>query len=225
LNSQQPLTNGGATFSIPAGALTAASTTLTVTYSGDNNYGSASGTTTIRVAPLLVTVPTAPAIAPGGTGTATVALSAGSTYSGTLNLSCTLTASPAGAQSPPTCSVNPASVAIASGGTATATVTINTSTASTTSALREWGGGSMVALAVLFLAPSSRRRKTMMLFIACAIAITGVIGCGGQSSASSGAPSTRAQATSPGSYTFRVTATDASNPQLTSSSNLTITVE
>jgi hypothetical protein len=33
------------------------------------------------------------------------------------------------------------------------------------------------------------------------------------------------QATSPGIYTFRVTATDASNAQLTTSTNLTITVE
>jgi sugar lactone lactonase YvrE len=224
-SSQQPLTSGGATFSVPSGALTAATTTLTASYSGDNNYASASGTTTIDVVPLMVTVPTAPAVAAGSTATATAALSAGSKYSGTLNLSCTLTASPAGAQSLPTCSLNPASVVIASGGKATTTVTINSTAASTTSPLRRWGSGSMLALGVLFLTPALRRRKAIMRSMVCGIAITAVIGCGGHTSASSGAASPTVQATSPGIYTFRVTATDASNAQLTTSTNLTITVE
>jgi hypothetical protein len=83
----------------------------------------------------------------------------------------------------------------------------------------------MLALGVLFLTPALRRRKAIMRSMVCGIAITAVIGCGGHTSASSGAASPTVQATSPGIYTFRVTATDASNAQLTTSTNLTITVE
>jgi MYXO-CTERM domain-containing protein len=152
-------------------------------------------------------------------------LSAGSTYSGTLNLSCTLTASPAGAQSLPTCSINPASVVIAAGGKATTVVTVNTTAASSGSALNQWGGGGVLALAILFAAPSLRRRKTTVLFIVCGIAITAIIGCGGHGSAGSGTPTQTTPATTAGSYTFRVVATAASNAKLTDSANLTITVE
>ena len=219
--SQQPLANGGASFTIPAGALTAATNTLTATYSGDTNYAAATGTTTITVVPLLVTVPAPPAVAPGSAATATATISAGSTYSGTLNLTCALTASPANAQSVPTCSLNPASVVVAAGGKATTVVTVNTTAASSGNALNEWGGGGILALALLFLTPSLRRRKTTLLLIACGIAI---IGCGGGGTATSAPPPTTT-ATTPGTYTFLVTATDASNAKVSASANLTVTVE
>ena len=220
-SSQQSLANGGASFSIPAGVLTAATNTLTANYSGDSNYAIASGTTTITVVPLLVTVPAPPAVAPGSAATATATVSAGSTFSGTLNLTCALTASPAGAQSIPTCGLNPASVVVAAGGKATTVVTVNTTAASSGNALNQWGGGGILALALLFVTPSLRRRKTTLLLIACGIAI---IGCGGGGNASSTPPPTT-PATTPGSYTFLVTATDASNAKVTASANLTVTVE
>jgi sugar lactone lactonase YvrE len=221
-SSQQPLANGGASFTIPAGALTAATNTLTANYSGDSNYAIATGTTTITVVPLVVTVPAPPAVTPGSAATATATVSAGSTFSGTLNLTCALTASPANAQSLPTCSLNPASVVVAAGGKATTVVTVNTTAASSGNALNQWGGGGILALALLFVAPSLRRRKTTLLLIACGIAI---IGCGGGGTASSTPPSTTTPATTPGTYTFLVTATDASNAKVTASANLTVTVE
>jgi Chitobiase/beta-hexosaminidase C-terminal domain/FG-GAP-like repeat/Bacterial Ig-like domain (group 3) len=221
-SSQQPLANGGASFSIPAGVLTATTNTLTANYSGDVNYAAASGTTTVTVVPLVVTVPATPAVAPGSAATVTATFSAGSTYSGTLNLTCALTASPAHAQSVPTCSLNPASVVVATGGKATTVVTVNTTAASSGNALNRWGGGGILALALLFVTPTLRRRKTTLLLIACGIAI---IGCGGGGTASSGPPPTTTPATTPGSYTFLVTATDASNAKVTASANLTVTVE
>ncbi len=221
-SSQQPLTNGGASFTVPAGALTAATNTLTANYSGDGTYAAASETTTITVVTLVVTVPTPPAVAAGNVATATATFSAGSTYSGTLKLTCTLTASPAGAQSVPTCNVNPASVSIAAGGNATTTVTVNTTKASSGSALNQWGGGSMIALALLFAVPSLRRRKTTLLLVVCGIVI---IGCGGGGNPGTGTPPASTPATTPGSYTFRVTASDASNANVTTSANLTITVQ
>jgi hypothetical protein len=174
------------------------------------------------VVPLLVTLPTPPAVAPGSAATATATFSAGSTYSGALNLTCALTASPAGAQSLPKCSLNPASVVIAAGGKATTVVTVNTTAAASGNALNQWGGGGILALALLFVTPSLRRRKTTLVLIACGIAI---IGCGGGGTASSGSPPTTTPATTPGSYTFLVTATDASNAKVTASANLTVTVE
>ena len=221
-SSQQPLANGGASFSVPAGDLTAATNTLTANYSGDGNYAATNGTTTITVVPLVVTLPAPPSVAPGSAATATATFSAGSTYSGTLNLTCALTASPAGAQSVPTCSLNPASVSIAAGGNATTIVTVNTTKASSGSALNQWGGRGILALALLFVAPSLRRRKTTVLLLVCGIAI---IGCGGGGSPSTGTPPSSNPATTPGSYTFRVTATDASNANVTTSANLTITVQ
>jgi sugar lactone lactonase YvrE len=221
-SSQQPLASGGASFTVPAGALTAATNTLTANYSGDSTYAAASATTTITVVPLVVTLPSPPPVAPGSAATATATFSAGSTYSGTLHVSCALTASPAGAQSVPTCNVNPASVTIAAGGNVTTIVTVNTTKASSGSALNRWGGGGILAFALLFVMPSLRRRKTALLLAVCAMAI---IGCGGGGGPASGTPPVNTPATTPGSYTFRVTATDASNASVTTSANLTITVQ
>ncbi len=221
-SSQQPLASGGASFTVPAGALTAATNTLTANYSGDSNYAATSGTTTITVVPLLVTLPTPPPVAPGSSATVTAMFSAGSTYSGTLHVSCALTSSPAGAQSVPTCNVNPASVTITANGNVTTIVTVNTTKASSGSALNQLGGGGILAFALLFVVPSLRRRKTALLLAVCGIAI---IGCGGGGSPSSGTPPSGTPATTPGSYTFRVTATDASNANVTTSANLTITVQ
>lgn len=65
-DSGKTLVNGAYTFTIPSGALTAGTDTLTVTYSGDNTYSSATGTTTVKVAssltPTISLVPSATSI-------------------------------------------------------------------------------------------------------------------------------------------------------------------
>jgi hypothetical protein len=83
-----------------------------------------------------------------------------------MNLACTLTSSPTGAQSLPTCSLNPASVTLASGGNGTSALTVKTTAASTTALARPtdqhlWklgGGGAVLAAVLLFGIPFRRRR-------------------------------------------------------------------
>jgi sugar lactone lactonase YvrE len=222
-SSQQAVANGQASFSIPAGSLTAGSNALTASYSGDPNYATATGTITVAVVPLVITVPNPPATAPGTAATATVTLSAGSTYSGTLNLTCTATASPANAQSVPTCALSPASVTVAAQGKASALVTVSTVAGSSNSALNQRGEEGILALGLLVGAFGRRRRKAALLLVVCGLVI---VGCGGGGSGSTKSiPPPTTAATSPGSYTFAVTANDASNPKLTASANLTVVVQ
>jgi sugar lactone lactonase YvrE len=231
-SAQQPLASGAATFTIPAGALSAGANTLTASYSGDINYAAASGTTTVTVAAVVVTSPSPAAVSPGGSTTATATFSAGSTYSGTMNLTCALTASPTGAQSLPTCSLNPASITIASGGTASTVVKVNTTAASSGSALLSPGkqgwealsGGGVMALALLFGMPSWRRRKALMIIALFATTAGGAVGCGGGGSSTTNPPP-NTSATTAGSYTFSVVGTDSSNAKITVSTNITVVVQ
>ena len=62
-----------------------------------------------------------------------------------------------------------------------------------------------------------------MLLVACGIAI---LGCGGGGSGTSkSTPPPATAATSPGSYTFAVTASDATNTKVTATTNLTVVVQ
>jgi MYXO-CTERM domain-containing protein len=168
----------------------------------------------------------------GGLATATVTFSAGSAYSGTINLSCALTASPTGAQNLPTCSLKPNSVTISGGGNASTTLTVNTSAANSSSAVmapgrhawKSWSGGGLLALAMLFGVPSWRRRRTFIVVVLGGISIAGVIGCGGGGATSSNT-SPSSPATTAGNYTFSVTGTDAANAKITASANFTIAVK
>jgi hypothetical protein len=206
---------------------------LTATYSGDAIYADASGTTTVTISELVVTAPAPSPVSPGTSAITSVVFTAGSSYSGTMNLACTLSTSPAGAQSLPTCSLNPTSVAITAGGSGTTTLTVNTTSTSTTARMRRFQqhmfgfGGSGVALAaVLFFGiPFRRRRWPALAILLCAISTAAVLGCG--ASGGSGTPpvTTGVPATSAGAYTFTVTGTDSVNSKITVSSVVTITVQ
>jgi hypothetical protein len=79
-------------------------------------------------------------------------------------------------------------------------------------------------LALLFGVPTRRRRIATMMVLAFGVA--SLIGCGGgRSTSSSVVPPPTTPATTAGSYTFNLTATDASNPKVRASANLTITVQ
>jgi sugar lactone lactonase YvrE len=231
-SAEQALSSGAATFSIPAGALSEGANRLTANYSGDMNYAAAGGTITVTVTPVLLAAPNPPPVAPGSSTSTTATFSAGSTYSGTMNLTCTLTASPTGARSLPTCSLNPASVTIATGGSASTVVTVKTTAASSSSALvspgrQAWkalSGGGALALACLFVVPSWRRRKALMMVALFGIAVAGFIGCGGGGSSSTTPPPTT-PATIAGTYTFSVVGTDSSNTKITASTNVTVKVQ
>ena len=232
-SASQPLVTGTASFTIPAGTLSSGANTLTATYTGDAIYAGETGTTSVTISQLVIAV-TAPApVSPGASATTNIVLTAGSSYSGTMNLACTLSTSPAGAQSLPTCSLNPESVAIPAGGGGTATLTVNTTAASTTARMRgfqqqmfEFGGsGAALAVVLFFGIPFRRRRWPALAILVFAISTAALIGCG--SGGGSGTPpvTTNTQATTAGAYTFTITGTDSANPKITASSVVTITVQ
>jgi len=231
-NAQQTLASGAASFTIAAGTLGNGANTLTASYSGDATYAVASSTTTVTVEPVSVTTTTPSAVSPGSSATSTVTLTGSNGYSGTMNLACTLTSSPTGAQSLPTCSLNPASVTLASGGNGTSALTVKTTAASTTALARPtdqhlWklgGGGAVLAAVLLFGIPFRRRRWTSMLALLLLVAAAGAIGCvSGKSTSSGGGSST--PATTAGNYTFTIAATDSANAKITTSTTISVTVQ
>jgi sugar lactone lactonase YvrE len=231
--SQQTLSSGAATFTVAAGTLSSGANSLTVTYSGDPTYAIATATTTVTVAQVTIAIPAPSAVSPGAAATATVTLSAGSNYSGTMNLTCALTSSPNGAQSLPTCSLNPASVTLAAGANGTSTFTVNTTAASNSALARPsrknlWGlGGGGALLAVVFLVgiPSRRRRWLSMLAIVFIAVAACTIGCGGSGGSGGGGGGNGTPATTAGNYTFTVTGTDSANSKITVSTTVTISVQ
>jgi Chitobiase/beta-hexosaminidase C-terminal domain/FG-GAP-like repeat/Bacterial Ig-like domain (group 3)/NHL repeat len=233
-SNQQTLSSGGATFTVPAGTLSAGSNTLTAAYSGDATFAVASGTTTVTVSAVVSSGQTPSPISPGGSATSTITFSAGTTYSGTMNLACALTASPSGAQSLPTCSMNPTSITLASGGSSTSKLTVNTTAASTTAWLHPFGaplrwlggGGAALAAVLLFGIPARRRRWASMFALLLAIFAFGTAGCGGGgNSGGGGGGGQTIPATTAGNYTFTVTGTDSVNAQITTATTVVVTVQ
>jgi len=228
-NAQQTLSAGNASFNIPAGTLNNGANTLTAVYSGDASYMSSNGTASITVSQLVMTAPSPSAVNPGATATATVTLSASSTYSGTMNMACALTASPAGAQDLPKCSLSPSSIALTVGGSGTTQLTVTTTASSVTSLARPFGknlwrlgGGTVLAVLMMFGIPAKRRRWLSMLALLAVVAIAGVLGCGGGKSSP---PPVTNPGTTAGAYAFSVTGTDSANSTITTSTTVKITVQ
>jgi hypothetical protein len=229
-SAQQTLSNGMASFTVAAGNLSSGADTLTAAYSGDGTYTTASATMNITVDPFVMSVTSLSPISAGASGTGSVSLRAGSTYSGTIGLACSLISSPAGAQSLPTCSLSPVSVNLAGGGSSTAVLKVNTSAASTSARLNLWpigGGGSLFAALIMIGIPSRRRRWVSALMMMLVVAGAGFIGCGGGGGGGTSPKSaeTSSPATTTGSYTFAVTATDSAYSKVTTSSKVSVTVQ
>ena len=230
-SAQQTLASGSTAFTIAAGTLGSGANTLTASYSGDASYAATSGTTSVTVAPAVIGLQASTPINPGSNSTSTAIISAGSTYSGTLNLTCALTGSPSGAVSLPTCGLNPASVTVASGGNANTAFTVYTTAVSTSALTRPagtnlWklgGGGAALAAFLVFGIPIRRRRWIAMLAILLTVIAAGAIGCGG--GGGSGSSKTYTSATTAGNYTFTITGTDSVNAKITTSTNVTVTVQ
>lgn len=238
-NAQQTLANGTASFTVPSGALSSGANTLTATYSGDETYAGSSGTASITVSQVVIATLPQSGVSPGGSTTTNVTLSASSTYSGTMNMSCALIGSPAGAQSLPTCSLNPASVKIATAGTGATVLTVQTKAASTTALITPsrmnlfcFGGGTMLAGLFLIGVPARRRRWMPMLALLLIVVVAGVVGCAGSGSSNSGSDGSGSgpggssiPATTAGTYTFTVTGVDSANSSITTSANVVVIVQ
>jgi trimeric autotransporter adhesin len=232
---QQPLSNGDAQFTVPAGTLSTGSITLTASYSGDPFYAASIGTASIIVSQVTASTQTPAAVSAGTTAVSDVILSAGSAYSGTMNLTCALTSSPNSAQSLPACSVKPSSVALIAGGSGTATASVATTAGDTTALLHPatsplpWlaGGEGALTAALFFTIPSRRRRLLMTVLLPTFLAIA-MLGCGGGSNPTKGGGGGSGQitpATTAGNYTFTVTGIDSTNAQITATSKFVVTVQ
>lgn len=208
--------------------------TLTATYSGDGTYAAESGTITVTVAAVGLAISAPSPVSPGTSASATVTVTAGSTYSGTIQLICALTSSPAGAQSLPTCSLNPTSLALKSAGSGTSVITVATNAESSTASLVEpahrdlWSlgeGGALLALVFMFGIPSHRRRWVSTLLPVLVVVVASIaIGCGSGQGKNSGTVPT-IPATTAGNYKFTVTGTDSANAAITASTTVTVTVQ
>ena len=233
-SAQQTLATGTASFTIAAGTLGNGANTLTASYSGDATYVVASSTTTVTVEPVSISTTTPAPVNPGSSTTSTLTLTGSGGYSGTMDLSCSLASSPVGAQSLPTCALNPANVTLASGGSGTSTLTVNTTAASTAALARPtdqrlWklGGGTVLAALLFFGIPFRRRRWTSMLTLLLLVAAAGgAIGCGGgRGTAGGGGGGSSTPATTAGNYSFTVVATDSANAKIATSTTILVTVQ
>jgi hypothetical protein len=237
-SAQQTLVSGAASFTVPAGSLGSGSNTLTATYSGDGTYAGSTGSASVTVSQVVIAVLAPTGVSPGGSTTANVNLSGSSNYSGTMNVSCTLVSSPAGAQSLPTCSLNPTSVKITTGGTGSTVLTVQTTAASTSALLAPtWmklfslGGGTVLA-GLLLGVPARGRRWMPMLILLWIVVAGGVLGCSGGGSSTSGSGGSNSgsggsstPATTAGAYRFALTGVDSANSGITSSTSVAVTVQ
>ncbi|HEY4358403.1 MAG TPA: FG-GAP-like repeat-containing protein [Acidobacteriaceae bacterium] len=230
--AQQTLSSGAASFTVAGSGLASGADTLTATYSGDVIYAGRNGTATLTVAPVLMAASAMQPISVGSSGNATLNFTAGGNYSGTMKLSCALSASPSGAQSLPGCSLNPASVTLTAGGNGSATLTVST-TAATKASLeppskphgRGYAYGGTFLAVVLFLVLPAKRRRFAALTLLLGMIAAGVAGCAsGSSGGSTPPPGSGSPGTTTGSYTFTVTATD-SGSSVTASTNVVVNVQ
>jgi hypothetical protein len=238
-STQQTLASEMASFTVPAGSLSSGANTLIATYSGDGTYAGSSGTAIVTVSQVVIDALTPAAVSPGGTTTTNVTFFGGSGYSGTMNVTCILVSSPAGAQSLPTCSLNPVSVKISAEGTGSTVLNVQTTAASTTALLTpSWmklfglGGGTFLAGLLLVGVPARGRRCVPMLVLFCVVVVGGVLGCSGSGSSNAGSGGSNSGsggssilATTTGTYMFKLTGVDSANPGITSSAIVPVTVK
>lgn len=231
-SAHQTLADSSASIVIPAGALSSGTDTLTAVYSGNGTYAGSIGTASITVAQVVISAQTPSGVSPGGRTTTNVTLNAGSNYSGTMNMSCTLVSSPTGAQSLPTCSLSPTSVNIAAGGTGSTILTVKTTAASTTALLAParmnllgLGSGTIVAGLLLVAIPTRRRRWVAMMVVLWFVVAAGAIGCGGGGGSNPGPGGSSIPATSAGTYRFTVTGADSADTSMTTFTSVDVTVQ
>jgi subtilase family serine protease len=221
-SSEQVLSGGTATFTIPANTFTSTGTaTLTATYSGSSTYATSSKTATITItggtAPptgtfTLAAITSPAAVAPGATATTTATVSSSNGYAGIVTLSCALTTEPSGATALPSCSPTGAitlSATVTSGNT-TLSVTTTPSTVETSRiapadgrGLFGAGGGALLALLVFFGIPARRRSwRALLGMVALLVTLGSLAACGG---GGGGTTTTTIPGTTAGTYTFTVT--------------------
>jgi subtilase family serine protease len=211
-------------------------------WSGSSSTGTGSGSATFALAATGVTVSAA-----GGSGTSTVTITPSGGFTGTVDLSCAITASPSGATDVPTCSPGSSSVNITGTTAVTATVNIATTAATASAALRYPppyshpdpfhkyivpAGGAALALVLFVGIPSRRRGWQAMLGLIVLVVSLAPLGCGNSASSagttsttgSSGGGTGTSGGTTSGAYTVTVTGTSATTSSLKATATFTVTV-
>jgi hypothetical protein len=203
--------------------------TITAVYSGDTNYGAASGTTliTITVVPSFTLSGTSVSIAPGATtgNSSTITVTPAGGFTGTVVLSAALASSPASAQNLPTFTFGSSNPVVITGATAgTATLTISTigggeALANPLPPGTGWRGTGGMALACLLLVGILPRRRgwrpTVGILFLLSLLAGGVVSCGGGGGGGN-------SHTTVGTYTVTVS---GSSGTTTAQSTLTIQVQ
>ncbi len=227
----QTLASGTATIAIPANSLSAGADALTVNYSGDSYYGTASGTGSVTVTQSTYTLAatTPAAINRGSSATSTVTWTTTNDYSANVTVSsCTLNSGPPANSAPDTPKCTGSSTGFGASGSSTVTVT--TTAATTTSALQkphiggwgEAGGGAVLALLVFFGIPARRRGwRAMVGMLVILFALGGLAACGGGGGGGGGSSD---PGTASGTYTFTVKSTGGDPAKTTGSTTFTVTV-
>lgn len=160
-------------------------------------------------------------IQPGATtgNTATISVVGTNGFSGTVNLSCSIT--PVAANDPPTCTLSPASVTLS--GTTTQTSTLTVTTTAATSALNRpaWRqvGGIAFAVVLMFAMPRKRRAWLAMLVLLAIVGSMGIASCGGKSGGGGGGGNS---GTTAGTYTIKVTGTSGTTSATITTVTLTV---
>lgn len=166
----------------------------------------------------------------GSSATASVQVSSSGSFSGNVNLTCSVAYQGSGtAQDPPTCSLNPTQEQVSSGAPVSATLTVNTTASSGSARLdHPWlpfGGGALAALLFFGGLPRRRWRKLGLLIVLAGITVGATLGCGGGSMTTTGSGTPANPGTTAGSYMVTVTATSASNATETMSVTIPLSVQ
>jgi hypothetical protein len=228
-------TAGTSTLTVATTSATTGGTYTVTIDAADTATGkiTANGTVTAMVSLLNLTSTAATVSSPGQSGTSTITITPNN-YTGTISLGCVLASSPSGANGTgnPTCAVSPNTASIASAAPVTATATVTTTApAGTTGALayprtNRWSmaaGGAALACILFFGIPARRRSWRSMLGLLVVLSAMAGIGCGGGVNIPPNKPNV--PGTSPGVYTFSVTATDTTTATTTASTVFTVTVQ
>lgn len=218
------------------------SNAVTVTITGTS--GSLSATTTVELS-----ITAEPGLAPGSGGTTSISIAPGATtgntgtisvvgtngFSGTVNLTCSVTTTMTNVTDMPTCSLSPTSVTISGTTAQTSTLTITTSAASSAANERTilfWpsASGTTLALAWFFVRPRRRRRWHGLLGLLILTVSMSLSACGGGNSSSGGGggggggggAGAGNPGTTVGGYTVTVTGTSGSVSATVGSISLTV---
>ncbi|MFZ0662259.1 MAG: Ig-like domain repeat protein [Acidobacteriaceae bacterium] len=218
--------------SIPYTFTTSGNHALSVSYSGDANYLSATSdfNNIVNVlGPISVSAGSLTDLTPGQSASTTVTVTPYGGYTGTVNLSCKVSTSMSSSIDLPTCSI-PDSVSISGTASASATLTVVTTPPSSSRLdlpLNKFflSGGEVALACLLFFGIPARRRVWRALFsVLVIVLITSAIGCGGSPASGGGTAGSGNLGTTKGSYAVTVAATDASTNQITASTVVTLTV-